>query len=197
MDSAIKQLDRQGSDMESVLAEVSLDYGTSADTAGNVKSGRIYIGRDGKFRINASDPAGVAVLLEGRTVHYYNQTLARVDEYNLSKHPNRMEQFIPLGFSTTGGDLEREYLVTFLGEDTVGDRRVLGIELTPKDDDLRAIVSKIQIYVDQASWLPARQIMSRGNETLTVNYSGTARNLALNPDLFKDDWPKGTQKIRK
>jgi outer membrane lipoprotein-sorting protein len=194
MDSAVKQLDRQGSDMESVLAEVSLDYGASADTAGKVKSGRIYVSKDGKVRINATDPAGLVMLLEGRTVHYYNETLARVDEYSLSKHPNRMEQFIPLGFGTTGRDFERDYLVTFLGEDRIGDRRVLGLELTPKDDDLRAIVSKIQIYVDQASWL---QIMSRGNESLTIDYSGTARNLALNSDLFKDDWPRGTQKVRK
>lgn len=197
MDSAIKQLDRQGSDMETVLSDVTIEYGGAKENLDAVKRGRMYLNRDGKFRLNGTDPQGITVLLEGRTVHYYNETLARVDEYRLSDHEDRLEPFVPLGFSTTGKDLERDYLVTFIGEDHIEGRRVLGLELTPKDDDLRAIVSKVQIYVDEASWLPARQVITQGSDTLTITYSGTARNLNLNPDLFRDDWPRGTQKIRK
>jgi outer membrane lipoprotein-sorting protein len=199
MDSAVKQLDRQGSDMSTVLAEVEIAYTGSDENLGAVKSGRIYLNDDGAFRIKAREPAGVIVLLSGRTVSYYNEGLARVDEYSLSKHKDRLEPFMPLGFSTTGRDLEKDYLVTFIGEDQMGGRRVLGLELTPKSDELRAMVSKMQIWFDQASWLPARQIISHtsGTETLTINYSGTARNLNLNPDLFRADWPRGTQEVRK
>ena len=199
MDSAVKQLDRQGSDMDTVLAEVVLDYGGSDESLGPVKSGRIYFNSKGEFRLKASDPESLVVLMEGRTVHYYNPTLARVDEYSLSQHKDRLEPFIPLGFSTTGKDLDHDYLVTFIGEDHIGGRRVLGLELTPKSDDLRAVVARMQIWVDEASWLPARQVIthSSGQETLTIDYSGTARNLNLNPDLFRADWPRGTQKVRK
>lgn len=199
MDSAIKQLDRQGSDVESVLAEVGIEYSGSDESIGPVKRGRIYFNSRGEFRLNASDPESLVVLLEGRTVHYYNPTLARVDEYSLSKHPDRLEAFIPLGFSTTGRDLDKDYLVTFIGEESAGGQRLLGLELTPKSDDLRAIVARMQIWVDEASWLPARQIIthSAGQDTLTINYSGMARNLNLNPDLFRSDWPRGTQTIRK
>jgi outer membrane lipoprotein-sorting protein len=197
MDSAVKQLDRQGSDMETVLAEVTIDYGGSNENLNAIKSGRIYLNKDGKARLTASQPEGLTVLLDGRTVYYYNSTLARVEEYRLSDHEDRLEPFVPLGFSTTGRDLERDYLVTFIGEDRIDGRRVLGLELTPKKDDLRAIVSKMQIWVDEASWLPVRQAISQGTETLTITYSGTARNLDLNPDLFRDDWPRGTQKVRK
>ena len=34
-------------------------------------------------------------------------------------------------------------------------------------------------------------------ETLTVTYYGMARNLKLNPDLFKAKWPKGTQQLKR
>lgn len=199
MDSAIKQLDRQGSDMESVLAEVSIAYDGTDTSFGPIRKGRIYLNDRGDVRLQSSDPGDVTLLKEGRTVRYYNATQAKVDEYSLSKHEERLEPFLPLGFSTTGKDLERDYLVTFLGEDTIEGRRVLGLELTPQSNDLRAIVSKMQIWVDEASWLPARQVISYGTgpQDLTVNYSGTARNLKLNPELFRDDWPKGTQKVRK
>ena len=199
MDSAVKQLDRQGSDMESVLAEVVIDYSGGDESLDRVKAGRIYINSRGEVRLSASDPEGLVVLMENRTVHYYYPNESRVDEYSLSKHPGRLEQFVPLGFSTTGRDLDRDFLVTFIGEESSDGRRLLGLELTPKSDDLRAVVARMQIWVDEASWLPARQVITRsaGQDTLTINYSGTARNLSLNPKLFDDDWPRGTDKVRK
>ena len=33
--------------------------------------------------------------------------------------------------------------------------------------------------------------------TVTMTYTGMARNLDLKPELFKDKWPRGTKKIRK
>jgi len=70
--------------------------------------------------------------------------------------------------------------------------------LTPKKDSLRAVISKIELWVDEASWLPARQVISQaaGGETMTITYTGMAKNLSLNPDLFKVDWPKGTDRQR-
>lgn len=103
-----------------------------------------------------------------------------------------------LGFSMTGEDLEDDYLVTYIGEEKTAERRLLGLELTPKKDKMRAIVSKIDLWVDQASWLPARQVIERasGGGTLTVDFALMARNLNLKDELFDDDWPKGTQKVK-
>jgi hypothetical protein len=46
--------------------------------------------------------------------------------------------------------------------------------------------------------MPAQQVIvqAAGGATLTLDYSGIARNLALNSDLFSDNWPKGTQKVK-
>jgi outer membrane lipoprotein-sorting protein len=196
MERAVKQLDRQGSDLETVLADVDLS-GTSDETL-EIQSGRIYINDKGEFRLVGSAPDDKTILLTGKTVQHYYPQVGQVKQYSLSKHKNRLEQFIPLGFTITGKDLNRDFLLAFVGEETIGDRRTIGLELTPKKDDLRAIVSKIQIWIDEASWLPARQVISQaaGGQTLTVTYRGTARNLDLNRDLFKDNWPRGTKKER-
>jgi outer membrane lipoprotein-sorting protein len=196
MERAVKQLDRQGSDLETVLADVDLS-GTSDETL-EIQSGRIYINDKGEFRLVGSAPDDKTILLTGKTVQHYYPQVGQVKQYSLSKHKNRLEQFIPLGFTITGKDLNRDFLLAFVGEETIGDRRTIGLELSPKKDDLRAIVSKIQIWIDEASWLPARQVISQaaGGQTLTVTYRGTARNLDLNRDLFKDNWPRGTKKER-
>ena len=198
MDSAIKQLDRQGKDLETVLAQVVLEWSDEAQGMDKPKSGRIYFNSKGDFRI-AGEAPNKTMLVEGRTLHMYDPALSQVTEVNLSRDKSRLAPYMRLGFSITGRDLKDDYLITFAGESDIGDRRTLTLELTPKRDETRAIVAKIEIAFDQASWLPARQIISHtsGMQTLTVNYTGTARNLNLNPDLFRDKWPKGTDKVRK
>ena len=198
MDSAIKQLDRQGKDLETVLAQVVLEWSDEAQGIDKPKSGRIYFNSKGDFRI-AGEAPNKTMLVEGRTLHMYDPALSQVTEVNLSRDKSRLAPYMRLGFSITGRDLKNDYLITFAGESDIGDRRTLTLELTPKRDETRAIVAKIEIAFDQASWLPARQIISHtsGTQTLTVNYTGTARNLNLNPDLFRDKWPKGTDKVRK
>lgn len=198
MDSAVRQLDRQGDDFNSVLAQVEVDWSGAGESPEDIESGRIYINKDGDFRVSTDEPRKMTVLRRGRTLSYYDPEAAHVDEYSLSKHKDRLEVFIPLGFSTTGKDMDKDFLVTFIGEKTIGDRRTLGLELTPKRDDARAVMSRMELWVDQASWLPARQVITKpGGDTLTVSYSGTARNLKLNPDLFHTNWPRGTTKVRK
>lgn len=57
----------------------------------------------------------------------------------------------------------------------------------------------MQLWIDQASWMPAQQIISdtQSGDTLTVTYTHMARNLKLKPELFKASWPRGTQKIKR
>lgn len=198
MESALKQIDRQGSDVETVLAEVEISWSGDAAGLDKIKTGRIYFNGDGDFRIAGQTPNKGVLLLEGRTLHKYDPAKSQVEEINVSRDKSRLEPFLNLGISVTGRDLEDDYLVTFVGEQEIGDRRAIGLELTPKKDDMRAIVSKIEIWFDQASWLPIRQTVSHtsGTQTVTVNYSGTARNLSLNPDLFRANWPRGTEKVR-
>ena len=199
MASAIKQLDRQGNDLETVLAQVDIEWSGEADGLERIRTGRVYFNSKGDFRINGETPNKRVLLLEGRTLHLYDPAASQVTDVSLSKNKGRLEPFMRLGFSVTGRDLERDYLITFAGESDIGGRRTLNLEMTPKRDEVRAVVSKIEIAFDQASWLPARQVISHtsGTQTVTVSYSGTARNLNLNPQLFRAKWPKGTDKVRK
>jgi outer membrane lipoprotein-sorting protein len=151
--------------------------------------------KKGVFRI---DTAANRILVDDDYVNYYSASQARVDEYRLSQHPERIEPYMSVGFSDNGSDLNKDYLVTYIGEKSTADRRLLGLELTPKNEKTRGVISKIDLWVDQASWMPAQQVIvqAAGGATLTLDYSGIARNLALNSDLFSDNWPKGTQKVK-
>ena len=119
MERVVKQLDRQGSDLESVLADVEIEWTGKDEALAEIKTGRIYFNEKGEFRINVATPSSMTILPERGTVHHYKPDANLGEQYSLS-----------------------------------------------------------------------------GGEVLTVTYRGTARNLELNPKLFDDSWPRGTDKKR-
>ncbi len=197
MDSALDQLEKQGREFETALADVEIEWTNPDGTTDKDNSGRIYQNKDGDVRIQLKAPKERTVLIKRHDVMLYDPAEATVREFSRTKD-NRLEPYTVLGFSHTGSDLEKDFLVTFMGEDEITNRRVLGLAITPKNDRDRANVSNIELWIDQASWLPVRQVITHtpSGKSVTATYSGTARNLRLNPDLFRDDWPKGTKKIR-
>lgn len=200
LDSALKQIDRQSKDFDTLLAEATV---TARGLDGKVTrefSGRMYMNKNGDIRIreNAENGGtGREMLVTRSEVQEYNPALKQVDRYSLSKHKNRMEPYARLGFANTGKDLKDDYLVTMRGEDTIRGERTLMLELTPKKDSIRQIVSKVTLWINEASWMPMRQVIEdvTNQESLTVDYRGSARNLSLNPNFFKAKWPRGTKRV--
>jgi outer membrane lipoprotein-sorting protein len=197
LDDAIRQIDGQADNFESAMARVEFartaaDGSTITSHSGNGfinERGDIRYGQDGGQRI---------LLVDGNTVMDYDASTSTVHQYSLSKHKTRLEPYYRLGFSVAGRDMQDRYLITIIGEEEIGDTRALVLELTPERDAERAVVGKIKLWIDQASWMPRRQEFSSTGDgvTTTIDYTDMARNLRLNPDLFDDDWPKGTEKER-
>jgi outer membrane lipoprotein-sorting protein len=145
------------------------------------------------------DGGKLVTFVDNHTVSQYNAETKTVEEYSLRKHKDRLEPFARLGFSTTGRDMERDYLITIIGEEEIGNSRTLVMELTPERDNVRETVRLVRLYIDQASWMPVRQVFksTKDGTTLTITYTGMARNLDLKPELFRDRWPRGTDTIKK
>lgn len=197
LDDAIRQIDGQADNFESAMARVGL-LRTAADGSTIAEhSGNGFINERGDIRYSQDDGQRT-LLVDGNTVQDYYPSTKTVHEYSLSKHKNRLEPYYRLGFSVAGRDMQDRYLITILGEEAIGDTRTLVLELTPERDEERAVVGKIKLWIDQASWMPRRQEFSSTGDgaTTTIDYTDMARNLRLNPDLFDDDWPKGTEKER-
>lgn len=195
LDDAIRQIDGQSGNFENAMARVAY---TLTDADGNTvatHAGSGFINKDGEIRYS-QDGGNRILIVDNKKVSDYDKATSTVHEYSLSKNKDRLEPYYRLGFSISGRDMQDRYLVTILGEEQIGDMRTLVLELTPERDEERAVVGKIRLWIDQSSWMPRRQEFgSTGDRaTTTLNYTALARNLRLNSDLFKDDWPKGTEK---
>jgi len=197
LDSALKQVERQSKDFSSLLADVRAVSKSVDGEMVDELAGRLYMNKNGDIRIRVGDGSGRELLVTRSEVQEYDPAQQLVERYSLSKHKNRMEPYARLGFTTTGKDLKDDFLVTMLGEDNIRGERALMLQLTPKRDRDRQFVSSITLWINEASWMPMRQVIEEvaTRQTLTIDYEGAARNLSLNPDFFKSSWPRGTKRV--
>ena len=82
-----------------------------------------FMNDDGDFRMVSSGEPGLTILLDNRRLSYFRPASQTVQEYSLSKHKDRIEPFVRLGFSETGKDLEDDFLVTFIGDSAAASPR--------------------------------------------------------------------------
>jgi outer membrane lipoprotein-sorting protein len=191
LDEALTQIERQADDFETFMARATV-VNTSSDGTETRSVGTGFIRKDGMMRYD-EDGSSVKRLVDRDKLMIHDTAAKTVQEYRFRDHADRLEPFARLGFSTTGKDLRDKYLITILKEEEIGDSRTLQMELTPKKDADRARIRNVQLWIDQASWLPKRQEINATNGAkLTLTYEGMARNLNLRPELFSDNWPRGT-----
>lgn len=194
----LKQLDQEAKGFRGLTANIERTKVTVVVNDKSVESGRVVIRRDDKMRIELTHPDPRTILRTGDDLFVYNPKLKRAEEYNIGKHRAEAEQFLMLGFGTSGGDLEKNYLVTLQGEELIDKKKTLLLELTPKNDKVRNQIAKINLWIDTATWMPIQQqfLETGSGDYFLVKFTNIVRNPRIPDSTFRQDWPKGTQKIK-
>jgi outer membrane lipoprotein-sorting protein len=197
MEAALRQLDVAAKDFHSLSADVERTKVTVVVNDRSTENGTILV-RGDRMLLQMKPPDARTILRTGDSIYIYNPGLKRVEEYNLGKNRALFDQYLLLGFGTQGKDLQKHYLVTLLGEPMLDDRKTAQIELTPKSEQVRNNISKIQIWFDESSWLPVQQQFyeTGSGDYFIIRYSKIARNPDLGDARFKPHWPKGTERIK-
>ncbi len=94
--------------------------------------------------------------------------------------------------------MQKSYDIKLLGEDEIDHHKTVLLELTPKSDDIRKQITRIQMWVEQSSWLPIQQkfLEAGGGDYFLVKYSNMIKNLKVPDSKFKPDWPKNATRIK-
>jgi outer membrane lipoprotein-sorting protein len=158
----------------------------------------MWMRKDEKMRIEIQKPDPRTILRLGDALFLYNPKINRVEEYDLGKNRALVDQYVRLGFGTRSENIKKNYLVAVNGEDELGGRKAVVIELTPKSQQVRDQISKIQMWIDEASWLPIQQkfFEAGSGDYFIFRYSDVRKNLKVAESRFKQDWPKNATKIK-
>ena len=197
LESVQRQMDEAAGNFRSLSADVERTKVTVVVNDRSTETGTIRV-RGDKMLLQLKTPEPRTVLRNGDNLYLYTPGLQRVDEYNLGKHRGLVEEFLLLGFGTSGKALRKAYRVTLVGEPAIEGKKTVELELTPKSSAVQKQISKVDLWLDRANMLPVQQQFyeTGSGDYSIVTYSRVVENPEIPDSVFKPHWPKGTQKVK-
>jgi outer membrane lipoprotein-sorting protein len=198
VESVLALMDNSARDFRTLTADIEHLKYTAVVKDTSTETGHIFVRRDDKMRIEILKPDPRTILRTGDSLFVYTPKINRVEEFNLGKNRSMIDQYVRLGFGSKSEDIKKSYLVTFLGEEELDHKKTAMLELTPKSDQVRAQITKIQMWIDEATWLPVQQkfFEAGSGDYVLFHYMGMMKNLKINDEKFKQDWPKDANKVK-
>jgi len=194
----LKQMSRSAGEFRSLSADLEHSKYTDVVKDTSIETGQILVRHDEKMRIEIQKPDAKTILRSGNVLFVYTPKINRVEEYDLGKNRAMVDQYVLLGFGTKGEDLKKGYLLTVLGEETIDSHKTVLLELTPRSERVRSQISKIHIWIDEASWIPVQQkfFETGSGDYFIFHYKNIALNGKVSDSRFKPPWPKNATVVK-
>jgi outer membrane lipoprotein-sorting protein len=113
-------------------------------------------------------------------VEIYFPKINTVQEYDLGKEKGLVDQFLLLGFGSSGKDLAKNYDVKATGEENIDGQATTRLELTPKSAKVKEYFSKVEVWIPAGAANAVRQkVYEKSGDTMTFAYSGLKLNSGL------------------
>jgi outer membrane lipoprotein-sorting protein len=198
LEGVLGLMDKAAQDFHSLSADVEHVKYTDVVKDTSVETGHFHVRRDAKMRIEILKPDERTILRTGDQLYVYTPKINRVEEYDLGKNRQLVDQYVLLGFGTKVDNIRKNYDIALKGEEELDQKKTVVLELTPKSETMRRQISKLQMWIDEASWLPLQQkfFETDSGDYFLFHYTNLMKNLKLDDVKFKPDWPKGVQKIK-
>ncbi|HEX8838099.1 MAG TPA: outer membrane lipoprotein-sorting protein [Candidatus Acidoferrum sp.] len=198
IEGVLGMMDKAAQDFHTLTADLEHVKYTAVVKDTSTETGHIFVRRDEKMRIDITKPDPRTILRTGDNLFVFNPKINRVEEYNLGKNRQMVDQYVLLGFGTKGENIKKGYLVSVLGEEDLDNKKTVVLELTPKSEEIRDQINKIEMWVDEASWLPVQQkfFEAGSGDYFLFHYTNEMKNLQVSDGQFKQDWPKGVTRVK-
>jgi outer membrane lipoprotein-sorting protein len=196
--TVLAMMDKSAADFRSLTADLENTKYTDVVKDTSTETGHIFVRRDQKMRIEIVKPDPRTILRTGDSLFVYTPKIKRVEEYDLGKNRAMVDQYVLLGFGTKSQNMLKSYDVKLAGEEQLDGKKAALLELTPKSDEVRRQITRIQMWIDESSWLPIQQkfFETGSGDYIQFHYSNVMKNLKINDSRFKQDWPKDANRVK-
>lgn len=145
--------------------------------------------------INFLKPDPRSIAFQGKKAEIYYPKINTIQEYDLAKKSDLVEQFLLVGFGTSGKELASNYTVKFVGDETVAGEKSWHLELVPKAAARREKLQKLDLWMSQTGSYPTQQrfVEPSGNYT-QFTYIGVKVNPPLTDAVMQLKVPKNTKR---
>jgi outer membrane lipoprotein-sorting protein len=121
-----------------------------------------------------------------------NQVYKTTRQQQSAKNANY--SFLSVGYNQAGAQLREKYSITLLGPETIGSYNTTLLQLKPKQPDATS-PRTIKVWVDNATGLPVKYVLSSQSEETTVTLTNIQTNTNLPDSKFEIKLPSGVRTV--
>lgn len=202
LDQVLSNMDKAADGWDGMRAKTAWTQYTKLVDDSSVEEGTMAVRRaeDGRvdLRIQFEKPYPRDLLVRGTQVEIYKPRIQTIEEYDVSKSKDKLEQALLSGFGVSGKFLSKHYQVSVAGEEKSAGVDAVKLELTPKDTSTKDSITRMEMWVSKASWQPVQQRLHQPNgDHRTYLYSDVEMNPKLKDSDFRIDAPKKAKREKK
>jgi outer membrane lipoprotein-sorting protein len=149
--------------------------------------------RDFRLLVEFKDPNPRTIAFEKGAAELYYPKIQTVQVYNLGKSSSLVDQFLLLGFGSSGAELKRSYSIRLLGEQQISGETTTRIELIPLAAKVLELLKKAELCIAAAGY-PLQQKIYTSSTEYTFTYSDVKLNTNLPDNTLKLQLPKGVKR---
>ena len=199
VDAVLARMDQAAPGFRGMTADVQMKTFTAilSDTTaenGTLKMQRLKTG-DVRAIIDFSkqtDAREIAFL--GSIVRIYYPNLKAYQDYEVGKNSDVLNQFLLLGFGSSGKQLAQSYQITMEGPEKVAGQDTTKLLLIPKDQKVKEHLAKIEMWIPGDAAYPIQQQFYEPSGNYRIVTYG---NIKINPPIhgvLELKLPKGVKK---
>jgi len=199
LEDVLKRMDDAAAHFVGLSAQLSYTKVTVVVDDTTTESGAIYFrketgGKGYRVKIEITTPPKT-VLVVGGKVQIFRPVINQIEEYDMGKKKELMEQYLLLGFGAGGHELAKAYDVKLGGACTLNGAACIKLDLLPKGDMTRNL-KKVELWLSPETTLPIQQRFTEPtNDHLTASYQHVKPGPQAE-SVFKIDAPRGVKTVR-
>lgn len=199
LEQTLKAMDQGAANFRSMSSDVKRVAHTAVINENNVDSGQMLLkrgkGRDLRMLVDLKEPDPKTLAFQGRKLEIYYPKIQTVQEYDVGKNKDLLEQFLLLGFGSSGKELAAGYTMKALGSENISGEKTTRIEMIPKAQQVLEHLKKVELWISDAGGYPAQQkFYLQGGDYTLVTYSNIRINPSLADSALKLRLPKGVKR---
>lgn len=199
LDSVLSHMDAAARALKTVSAKLTYTTVTVLVNDRTTQYGELFFkkGKRPEVLVRFIKPNPKEILFKKNRAEIYYPKINQIQEYDLERRRDLLQQFLLLGFGSETAELKQSYRLHYLGEQKLGNETTPVLELTPTEKQVATQLSKVDLWISENSWLPVQQkFFEPSGDYLIAHYSEMKLNRVLSSSIFKLHPKPGTERVK-
>jgi outer membrane lipoprotein-sorting protein len=193
-DAILTRMDKAASEFKNMTARATYVTHTDVINEDSTETGTVIMQKVGAGEVRGlinflgTDKRDVSI--ENRRVRVYYPKINTVQEFDLGKDGEQLDQFLMIGFGTSGIALAKDYDVSRVGTETVKGFegvQTIRLQMIPKTGQARKYVTKLELWIPETGdpYPLQEKISEPSGDYRLITYTGIKTNQPLPPDALQ------------